>query len=147
MSTPDQRPMGGMDLATVGQAASREDEGQVVHLRDAQGEPAFDAAGQPVTVRIAGQYSKLYRRTQAEQAQRLLRQRGQRLTEEQLTRNRVELVAVCILEWQGITNQGQPLPLTKDNASKLLALAPWVREQLEEVQGDHASFFGTSSST
>lgn len=131
--------MSGMDIGHAADISSREDAGQLVHMRDAEGELAYED-GKPVTVRIAGSYSALYRRTQAAQTQRMLKRR-QTLTPELLEANRIELVAACILpdDWQGWTNAGKPLPYSRDNATRI-ASVPWIQAQLEEAQQDHAGF-------
>lgn len=135
---------GGIDLTRAGDVSKREDAGQVVHVRDANFEPAY-YNGQPVTITVAGTWSSVYRRTQDAQVQRMIRKKQRDLTAEQLTANRVDLVAACILGWQGLTNgtdrDGKqiPLPFTRENAV-LVAGVPWLREQLEEAQQDHASF-------
>lgn len=136
----------GIDVAGAAKVADREEEGVLVQIRDPQGEPAM-VGDQPVTVRIAGSYSKRYRRIQEGQTQRMLKRRQVALTAEQLTANRVELVAGCILDWSGFTNGGQPYPFSRDNATHLVTVAPWIRDQLEEAQGDHASFSASSSAT
>lgn len=139
--------MSGIDLSTVGDVAAREDAGQVVHLRDAGGEPIYtgEKQDQPVTITVAGTYSTRFRRAQDQLQQRMLKKRQRDLTPELVTANRIELVAAAILEWQGISDKGQPLPCTKDNAIRLLTAAPWIREQLEEAQQDHAGFTRTAS--
>lgn len=136
--------MSGIDISKAPEATAREDAGQVVHIHDEQGEPAYEN-GQPVTVRIAGTYSSLYRRTSEAQQQRQLKQRRTTLTGEQLRKNRIELVAACVLGWDGFTDNGQPFPCTKENAVRLLDTLPWVFEQLEQAQADHQGFFSTSS--
>jgi hypothetical protein len=71
----------------------------------------------------------------------MLKQRRTSLTGEGLNRQQLELVAASIIAWEGFTANGQPYQLTKENAIALLDKAPWIREQVEEAMGDHASFF------
>lgn len=136
----------GIDVSGAASVSQREDEGQVVHIRDANGEPEMDG-DKPVTVRIAGTYSRVYRRTQEAQTQRMFKRRQAALTAEQWTANRIELVAACIMEWAGFYNRGQPFPYTKENATLLLTGAPWILTQLEEAQADHAGFSTGSSAS
>lgn len=138
--------MSGIDLANVGTVADREEIGRVVHLKDDREELAY-VGDQPVTVTIAGSYSKRYRRTQEALTQRMFKRRQVQLTAEQFMANRIELVAACVLDWQGITNNDKPLACTKENATALLTAAPWVLAQLEDAQADHASFSPGSSAT
>lgn len=139
--------MSGLDLSTVGEVTAREDAGQVVHLRDPNGEPLYTGGQheQPITITVAGTYSTRVRKAQDQLQQRMLKKRQRDLTPEQVTANRNELAAAAILEWQGITDKGAPLPCTKENAIRLFTIAPWIREQLEEAQQDHAGFTGTAS--
>jgi hypothetical protein len=136
----------GIDLAKAGTVKAREDEGQVVHIRDETGDLAFEGET-PVTVKIQGSYSAAYRRVEDEQLRRQIKRRLATVTPDQLTANRVELVAACILDWSGFTDGGRPFPCTRENATRLLEVAPWVLNQLAEAQQDHASFFGSRSAS
>ncbi len=124
-----------MDIQTIDDVA-REDEGTLVMVKDAAGEEQDG-----VTILVAGTYSTAYRKAVSAQRDRMLRQRRGNLTGEQLERQQLELVAACIIEWDGFTSNGQPFPLSKDNAITLLTRAPWIREQVEEAMSDHASYF------
>lgn len=137
----------GFDLSRAASVGQAEDEGQVVHLRDAAGELEYSEDGQPVTVTIAGSYSARYRKAQDGITQRALKRKQLTMTPEQLVENRIELVAACVLAWTEIEDQGKPLPCTKENAARLVRVAPWVRDQLEEAQHDHAGFSTGSSAT
>jgi hypothetical protein len=96
---------------------------------------------------VAGTYSRLYRRQLDAQRDRMLKARRAMLTAEQLTQNQIELVASCILGWDGFTNAGAPFLCTHENAVTLLTKAPWVRDQLEDAMGDHANFFSPPSTS
>lgn len=137
-----------MEISGNKSVTEREDEGTVVHVRDASGEPAIYENGtgpKPVTITVAGTYSSKYRRAVDAQRDRMLKQRRASLSGEQLNRQQLELVAACVLSWEGFTAEDKPFPLTKDNAVLLLDNAPWIREQVEEAMGDHASFFQKAS--
>jgi hypothetical protein len=133
MSTPN-----GFDLSTAAAVTQHEDEGQVVPIHHPDGEPAL-VDGQPVTITVAGLYSKRYREKLDAQRSKAAKRRNP-ITGEELTRQQVELVAHCTLGWTGFTNGGQPFPHSFANAVELLVKAPWVREQLEEAMADHAGF-------
>lgn len=142
--------MSGFDLEDQGAVTVREDEGQVVHIRDARGDLAYTGEGEqrkPVTVRVAGTFSTHYRRANDAIQQRVLKRRQRDITPEQVLANRIELVRSCILDWQGFTNQGKPLVFSPENATLLLTKCPWVRAQLEEAMEDHAAFFGSASTS
>jgi hypothetical protein len=127
--------------------AAAEDEGTLVAIRDASGEPELQPNGDPVTITVAGTYSSRYRRAMDNQRERLLKQRRTSLTGEGLNRQQLELIAASIIEWEGFTAEGQPYPFTKENAIALLDNAPWIREQVEEAMGDHAAFFPKASAS
>jgi hypothetical protein len=137
----------GMDIGAADAITAREDEGQAVHIKDyPSGEPAFDG-DQPVMVRIAGSYSKLYRKTQDAQTQRMIKRRQSSLTAEQLAQNRIDLVAACILGWEGFHSGRDAFPHTRENAALLLTKAPWILDQLWEAQQNHEGFSPGSSLT
>lgn len=142
----------GFDLASTANVAEREDTGIVIELRDESGAPLTyegqregEACMLPVTVRVAGTYSSLYRRTMDLQRDRMLKQRRATLTSEQLARQTLELTASCILDWDGFTNGEAPFHCTSENKIMLLQRAPWIREQIEEAQNDHQGFFRNNS--
>jgi len=135
----------GFDIGAAKSVAAQEDEGIVVSVKDAQGAPQF-VGETPVTITVAGSYSAIYRRALDAQRDRMVKlRRG--LTGEALQRQQLELVAACILRWDGIMNGDKVFPLTKDNAVALLEAAPWIREEVEAAMGDHAGFFKPASST
>ncbi len=146
----DQQPTG-FELSAVGNVAATEDEGQILEIHDHRGAPltftAPDGTEKPVTVRVAGTYSKVYRRAQEMLRERQIRQRRAKLTGEAVTRQSVELVAACILGWDGFFNAGQPLAYERENVIEVLTRAPWIREQVEEAMVDHEGFFTSSSSS
>lgn len=139
--------MSGFDLSEAAAVAAKEDEGTVVHVRGSDGEPMYFGKddAEPVTITVAGTYSKAYRRAVDAQRERLVKQRRVTLTGEALAKQQLELVAACVLAWSGIVDAGKPLPCEKPNVLRLLTAAPWIREQVEEAMQDHAGFFGSSS--
>lgn len=142
MGTPSEA--NGIDLEGVSEVADREGQGRVVHVLGKNMEPAYytngDGERKPVTVLIAGSFSALYRQTLDMQTQRMLKKRQATVTTEILAKHRLELVAVCILAWEGFVFGGKPYPLTVPNAMTLLSKAEWIRTQLEEAQNDHEGF-------
>lgn len=137
-----------MDISQIMSVSEREDRGTVVHVRDAVGELQYQEADptRPVTITVAGTFSKRYQDTLAGHRDALFKQRRATLSGEQLTQQQIELVAACIISWDGFTLNGAPFPCTMENAVMVLKSAHWIRQELEEAMGDHASFF-TSSST
>jgi hypothetical protein len=135
-----------MNISKSKEVSHREDEGAVVEIRDPAGEKMYqdDAQSKPVVITVAGTYSARYRRAADVNRDRMLKQRRNQLDGDQLNQQSLELVAACILSWDGFTadidGAEQPYPLTKANAVALLAECPWIREQVEAAMNDHASF-------
>ena len=131
-----------MEVTRNRSVAEREDEGTVVQVKDENGDTQ-----EGVTITVAGTYSSRYRRATDAQRERMLKSRRASLTGEQLNRQQLELVAACIISWEGFTAEGKPYPLTKENAVALLDNAPWIREEVESAMGDHSAYFLASSTT
>jgi hypothetical protein len=143
--------MSGFNIDSNTDIAQREDAGTVVHLRDATGELQFIGEGdakRPVTITVAGTYSSVYRKADAEQNTKLYSRRRTNLQPEELSkiaaRQRLELVAACVLGWHGIVSGATEVPCTKDNVIMLLDRFPWVLQALEAAMQDHAAFFPQS---
>jgi len=139
--------MSGLDITKAAEAAKVEDEGQVVHVRDRDGEPLYTDEQQPVTITVAGTYSGKYRQAANRQRDRLVKMRRAKLSGELIEQQQLELMAACVLDWHGFTVDGKPVPCNVENAKQLLASVPWVREQVEEAMNDHEGFSRSSSPT
>lgn len=131
-----------MEITKTKSVAEREDEGTVVKISDENGD-----VQDGVTITVAGTYSSRYRRAEASQRGRLLKQRRTNISGEDLQRQQLELIAACIIDWQGFTVEGKPYLLNKENAVALLESAPWIREQVDSAMVDHSSFFSPVSVT
>ena len=53
----------------------------------------------------------------------------------------VERAVVRIISWRGIEEDGQPVPFTVENATRILKDNPWIREQVLENSDDLTGFF------
>lgn len=135
----------GLDVTKHEAALRLEDEGRVVHLMGPHG-PIMDG-DVPVTITVAGSYSRHFRDQQNRQRDRMLRQRRLKVTSDLVNDADLELQAACVLGWQGIEQDGKPLPCTFENAKMLLRALPDVREQVVEAMYDHEGFTRTSSQT
>ena len=140
MSTPE-----GFDLNSEKAAVAREDEGIVVHITNSKGEPMHFGDGQPVTVTVAGTYSKRYRDAERERVDR--RFKGRQPNIETIRRDALEITADCVLAWSGFFDNGKPLDCIRSNVVKVLDGVPWVREQVEKAMEDHAGFSRASSAS
>lgn len=123
---------------------AREDQGQVLAIRDEVNNPIVDEQKQPFTITIAGAHSSVYRRALSAHRDRANR-RTQIPPSEVLDRQWVDFVAACVLAWSEMTFDDQPFPCSKENAFRLLTAYPWIRRQLEEAMHDHEGFIKASS--
>lgn len=137
-----------MDISKLSTVA--EDDGVVVHLKDATDEPMFDGTGEdakPVTLRVAGVYSSFYRAIARKETERgILRARrtgNKSVDVEELEESRIREQAACIREWS-FQSGGKPFPITADNWKALLAMQPQWQQQVHEAMHDHAAFFARS---
>lgn len=134
---------GGFDLKVAKEAVAAEDEGQVVHVLDPEGEPLFYENGsgpKPVTMKVAGTYSRVFRKAADAQKNRLSKGGRSRSEDTQL-----ELQAACVLDWDGFFDNGQRLACDKENVTQILDGFLWIRQQVAEAMYDHAGFFKRSS--
>ena len=60
---------------------------------------------------------------------------------EELEMLAVELAVIRIISWRGIEEDGQPVPFTVENATRILKDNPWIREQVLENSDDLTGFF------
>lgn len=133
------------DLQQSKSIAAREDEGTVVCLTDEQGEAmTVGDPPRPVTITVAGTYSATYRRATDANRNRLFKRRSATLDGDQVYQQGLELIAACVLAWDGFESAGTPLPMTKANVVAVLDAAPWIRDQVEAAMSDHARFFTPS---
>ena len=141
----------GLDISTAAEAAKIEDEGQVVHVRDRDGEMLYYANGtqerRPVTITVAGTYSSVYRGALNRQRDRLVKLRRAKLTGDMVEEQQLELMAACVLAWDGFFIGAEPVKCTRENVKQVLATVPWIREQVDEAMGDHEGFTRRSSQT
>jgi hypothetical protein len=59
---------------------------------------------------------------------------------EKAKKRRIEDIAVCILDWSGIEENGVKVDFSFANAVNLLTDYPWLFEQLDMFIGDRANF-------
>lgn len=134
--------MSGFDLSTSKTVAERENEGVWISIRDPQtDEVMLYGEKQEVRFLVAGSYSHHYRKAQDAQRNRLVKNRRTQLTGDALRSQQLELTAACVLQWEGVFNEGKALDCTRENVARLLDACPWVARQVEEAMEDHAAFF------
>jgi hypothetical protein len=137
--------MSGFDFNAEQQATSTEDEGTVVHIHDRTDRPMYwgDKGDKPVTITVAGTYSKQYRRAEEQIRKRPFKSR--KLTGEVFYEEQIEKTVACTLAWDGFFTAGKPFELNRHNAAALYTTCPWVLDQVVEAMTDHGRFSATSS--
>lgn len=136
------------ELTEGPQRQEAEEAGRVIHVEDIDGTPGYYLDGdvqKPITIKIVGTYSRTYRTKMRQQRNQVLRQL-EAPSGETIDQQQTELVAACILGWEGFAKNGQPFPHTTENAIALLKALPWVQRQLEIAMGNHRGFSTRSSS-
>lgn len=141
-----------MEIGNAKQVTDREDEGNTIEINDENDEPQFypegasEEDGKPVTITVAGTYSKRFRRAREKRRSKNEKRQG-RLSDEEKNRQEVEVAAACIMAWEGFTQGGKPYELTEKNAIDLLLAMPWVYEQVLVAMNDHQGFSTARSTT
>lgn len=138
--------MSGFDIAAQAKKAEQEDEGTVVHIHGIDEKPMFyeeDGESKPVTITVAGAHSSKFRRI--EEALRRRKIKPRQFTAELVYEDNIEKAAACTLEWEGFQQNGEPVPMTGENAKFLYRSCPWVLEQVMEAMHDHSRFFENGS--
>ena len=107
-------------------------------------------SGRPngVRIRLAGLDSPAHRAAQREMTNRRLAamaRRGSRYRPraEELEAEALNLLVAVTLDWEGISENGQPLACTPENVREVYARVPWLHEQVDDFVGDRANFLRT----
>jgi hypothetical protein len=64
------------------------------------------------------------------------------LNQSELEQEAIGALVAAVEGWDGLTEDGKPLPCTPENVRALLTDHAWVRRQLDEAMGNEALFFG-----
>jgi len=70
------------------------------------------------------------------------KRKGNDVTLEEAEEMAVEAAVVRIIDWNGIEEDGKPVPFTKENATRLLTEHSWIREQIQEEASEQLNFLG-----
>lgn len=103
-------------------------------------EPLFDEGGRPITMQVAGVDSARFRERQYALAESRA-QKGERPTGAELDADRLDTLAFCLMGWDGITLDGEPLPYSQEAARALLERLPWLAHQVDLAVVDRALHF------
>lgn len=99
----------------------------------------------PVTIRLAGRDSEIYRRISRYlahmRAETALADGGDASpSDEALENEALDLLSALTLGWTGITANREPYPFSEENARKLYERLPWLREEVDRFVGNRANF-------
>lgn len=141
-----------MDLSAIDTKAAAE-AGAVMELKHpATGdvirkpETSDTPAGQdppPVTMTLAGQDSERHKRARnAAVTKRLARRNPGKITGEDADAENLDVLVACVISWDGIVDNGEPLDCTAKNVRRIFEKYPWAREQAEQFIADRANYLG-----
>ena len=126
-----------MDLSKV-RAIEKADEGAWLDIM------FVDGSETDVRIKLAGFDSIAYRDKQREISKRRIDRMQSRkrnpLTPEEIEDQATELLAACVLDWEGLENEGTTFPCNTENAVKLLRENLWIKEQVDVFVGDRSNF-------
>lgn len=101
-------------------------------------------SGEPTEIRIQvySPDSDAYRKASMKVRNNTLKfvRKNNGTTAERIEADGIEILANVTVGWQGIENGGQPWPFSVENARKLYADFPFIREQVDEFVGDRRNF-------
>lgn len=108
--------------------------------------------GEPVTIRIFGRDSEVFRNHQKSVVNKRLQQSNRKAAAsvEQMEIDAINTLAACIAGWTNIDvpgKAGMPLEYNRSNARLLVSKVIWLREQIDEAIGDRANFLQASEKT
>lgn len=141
-----------MDINTTEKALAVEDDGIDVEILDPSGEPeTFGPADAPtpLTIKVAGRFSKRFRKAEEWQRNKIHAKRGKKMTGAESLQMLSEFVARCTISWPtgAFTLDGKELSFSVENATTLYSRLPHVQAQVEAGMDDHAGFIAKNSSS
>ncbi|MBZ9600755.1 hypothetical protein [Phyllobacterium chamaecytisi] len=106
-----------------------------------------DPSGQPIgiSIKIAGpDSSKQKKAVQALTNERLAAEDMAPVTAQDIETNTLKILASSVISWTPIVLDGADLPCSEENALRLFARFPFIREQVEKKAGKRAGFMKRS---
>lgn len=113
--------------------------------------PLLDYTGQTVSITVLGPDSNKYQDIMRAQIKKRLNRMAENKGKDETDLDEVEadlihLLVSCTVSWKGIYKPDQTeIPCTPENARKLYANYPVLREQLDRFVGNRANFLQTLS--
>lgn len=120
-----------IDLATLDTTAKADQgvEYELIHPESGEAMGIF--------ITVAGSDSRIWRKALSDIAER---NKGLRRTAELVRQEGIEAAARCTLGWRNVVLDTKPLEFTQENARKLYARFPWIREQVDTFRYDRSNF-------
>lgn len=106
-------------------------------------EPLLTAAGQPMTIRLTGEHSEQYKRTQRSWQNEALRNQRRQMTAEQIEQRSFELLSACTLGWN-LEGRSGPVPFSQTEAARQYREKKWLKDQVDNFIHNQANFLGES---
>lgn len=108
-----------------------------------------DIPGEPTGIKLhlQGQDTAEFRTTAKAFAKRQLERKDKTLDFDEMEKERIELVTVCVVDWENLQEDGVDVPFSKAKAKELFSNPKlvFIVEQIEEFVAQRANFFrGTS---
>lgn len=88
------------------------------------------------------EYRKEAMRLQNESMRYYRKNRG-KTTAERIAQEALDLLVAVTVGWEGVEENGQPLPFSKDNCRRVYTEIPFIKEQVDEFVGDRRNFIKT----
>ncbi|MCK7461126.1 MAG: hypothetical protein MZU84_03215 [Sphingobacterium sp.] len=106
-------------------------------------EPLTMADGSPMFIRVVSSESPQFKALQARYRNEALRNPNKKMTAEKEQARMTEMLVACTIDWRVEGAKGS-LKFSPDEARKLYAERPWVRNQVVAAVFDDGNFLGES---
>jgi len=127
-----------MDLANLNTKELGEKGAELHLLHPATEEPLFHNE-KPVTIRLAGSDSNLFRKANAAIVRRVQGKKGKQ-TSEEFEAAVTEQLAAVTLGFSNLVFNGEPAVFSKEKAIEIYEEYRWIREQVAEFVANRANF-------
>lgn len=105
--------------------------------------PILTPTGEPtgIVITVAGPDSDRQRKAVQKQVDERLRRRSNKpMTAAEMSESAVRMLASSVVGWNNVQIGEDTIPFSVDAAVSLFQRFPWIREQVDAVAGDRASF-------
>lgn len=119
--------------------------GADLELLDPVDEPLLDEKGNPVTIKLLGTDSKVWRTynrdIQRKRMAKMVKRGRKSIDYTSSDEETCEMLATCTVGWSGVGNEDGDLEFSQEAAYELYLEQIWIREQVDAFIGDRANFF------